>query len=233
MLDRWCLGVCTVFFFNDTATTEIYTLSLHDALPISLTPNARAADDYVRLFEGLFDVVDYFVVNVSCPNISDLRELQDKETLREILGRLQTLNRKKLHPKPVLLKVSPDLNELQLDEVIQLVAETGIAGVVAVNTTVSRNQLKTPEGRVRRIGRGGLSGKPLQNRALEIVRYLSEKSGRAFPIIGVGGIFTAEDAWQMLEAGADLVQVYTGFVYEGPFIAKRINKVVLKKLSVK
>ena len=199
----------------------------------TLTPNARAADDYVRLFEGLFDVVDYFVVNVSCPNISDLRELQDKEMLREILGRLQTLNRKKPYPKPVLLKVSPDLNALQLDEVIQLVSETGIAGVVAVNTTISREQLRSQEEHIRSIGKGGLSGKPLQNRALEVVRYLSEKSGKAFPIIGVGGIFTAEDALQMLEAGADLVQVYTGFIYEGPFIAKRINKAVLKKPGVK
>ena len=195
----------------------------------TLTPNTGAVDDYVRLYEGLFNVVDYFVVNVSCPNISDLRELQDKKALREILGSLQALNRKKPHPKPVLLKVSPDLNELQLDEVIQLVSETGIAGVVAVNTTISREQLKSQEERIRNVGKGGLSGKPLQNRALEVVRYLSEKSGKAFPIIGVGGIFTAEDALQMLEAGADLVQVYTGFIYEGPFIAKRINKAVLKE----
>ncbi len=199
----------------------------------TLTPNAGAADDYVRLFKGLFDVVDYFVVNVSCPNISDLRELQDKEVLREILGRLQTLNRKKPHPKPVLLKVSPDLNALQLDEVIQLVSETGIAGIVAVNTTIGRAQLKSQKERIRSTGKGGLSGKPLQNRALEVVRYLSEKSGKTFPIIGVGGIFTAEDALQMLDAGADLVQVYTGFIYEGPFIAKRINKAVLKKTGVK
>ncbi len=199
----------------------------------TLTPNAKASDDYVRLFEGLFDVVDYFVVNVSCPNISNLRELQDKDALREILDRLQALNRKKPHSKPVLLKVSPDLNNLQLDEVIQLVSETGIAGVVAVNTTISREQLKSQEERVRYIGKGGLSGKPLQNRALEVVRYLSEKSGKAFPIIGVGGIFTAEDALQMLAAGADLVQVYTGFIYEGPFIAKQINKAVLKKFGVK
>ncbi len=198
----------------------------------TLTPNTGAADDYVRLFEDLFDVVDYFVVNVSCPNISDLRELQDKEALREILVRLQTLNRKKPHSKPVLLKVSPDLNAFQLDEVIQLVSETGIAGVVAVNTTVGRDQLKTPEEHVRQIGRGGLSGKPLQKTAIEVVRYLSEKSGRTFPIIGVGGIFTAEDALKMLDAGADLVQVYTGFIYEGPFIAKRINKAILKKFGM-
>ena len=199
----------------------------------TLTPNTQAAVDYVRLFERLFDVADYFVVNVSCPNISDLRELQDKEALRKILDKLQALNRQKPQPKPVLLKVSPDLNFSQLDEVIQLVAETGIAGVVAVNTTVGRVQLNTSEKLVSQIGKGGLSGKPLQNRALEVVRYLSEKSGRAFPIIGVGGIFTPEDALQMLDAGATLVQVYTGFIYEGPFIARRMNRAVLKRMDRK
>ncbi len=195
----------------------------------TLTPNRQAAADYVRLFEKLFDVADYFVVNVSCPNISDLRELQDKKVLREILNRLQTVNRQKPHPKPILLKVSPDLNYSQLDEVVQLVSETGIAGVVAVNTTIGRPLLKTAKKEVQHVGGGGLSGKPLQNRAIEVVRYLSEKSGRAFPIIGVGGGFTPEDALKMLDAGADLVQVYTGFIYEGPFIARRINKAIAKK----
>ncbi len=195
----------------------------------TLTPNERAADDYLRLFDGLFDVADYFVVNVSCPNITDLHELQDKEALKDILQRLQAVNRKKPHPKPVLLKVSPDLNLHQLDEVIGLVKETGIAGVVAVNTTVGRNGLKSPENQTAAMGRGGLSGKPLRKRALEVVRYLSEKSGKAFPIIGTGGIFTPEDALEMLEAGADLVQVYTGFIYEGPFLANRINRAILKK----
>ncbi len=195
------------------------------------TPNDRAVEDYLRLFEGLYDVVDYFVVNVSCPNISDLRELQDQDALREILQRLQAANRKKPHPKPILLKLSPDLNNAQLDEVIQLVSETGIAGVVAVNTTVLRQGLITGKEEVETIGRGGLSGKPLQKRALEVVRYLAEKSGKAFPIIGVGGIFTPEDALQMLDAGADLVQVFTGFIYEGPLLAKRINRAVLKALK--
>jgi len=195
----------------------------------TLTPNENAADDYVRLFKGLFDVADYFVVNVSCPNISDLRELQDQDALREILVRIQSVNLKKDYPKPVLLKVSPDLNFSQLDEVIQLVKETQIAGVVAVNTSVGRNHLKTQKERVGTIGRGGLSGKPLQKRAREVVRYLSKNSGKAFPIIGVGGIFTPEDALQMLDAGADLVQVYTGFIYEGPMIARRINKAILER----
>jgi dihydroorotate dehydrogenase len=195
------------------------------------TPNAQAAEDYVKLFEGLFDVADYFVVNVSCPNITDLHELQDQQALREILQRLQTLNRKKPHSKPVLLKISPDLNHAQLDEVIALVRETGIAGVVAVNTTVSRSGLKTPEDKVQAIGRGGLSGKPLLQRALEVVRYLSEKSGKDFPIIGAGGIFTPEDALRMLDAGADLVQVFTGFIYEGPLMARRINRAILHRMK--
>ncbi len=195
----------------------------------TLTPNEQAADDYLRLFDGLFDVADYFVVNVSCPNITDLHELQDKEALKDILQRLQAVNRKKSHPKPVLLKVSPDLNFHQLDEVIELVKETGIAGVVAVNTTVSRTGLKSPKNQTAAMGRGGLSGKPLRKRALEVVRYLSEKSGKAFPIIGAGGIFTPQDALKMLEAGADLVQVYTGFIYEGPSLAKRINRAILQK----
>ncbi len=197
----------------------------------TLTPNARAAEDYLRLFEGLFDVADYFVVNVSCPNVTDLQDLQDKEALRDILLKLQAVNLRKPHPKPILLKVSPELNNLQLDDVINLVSETGIAGVVAVNTTITRPPLQTLGKRVLQIGRGGLSGKPLQLRALEVVRYLSEKSGRVFPIIGVGGIFTPEDALQMLDAGADLVQVYTGFIYEGPFIARRINRAVLKRMT--
>jgi dihydroorotate dehydrogenase len=197
----------------------------------TLTPNSRAAEDYVQLFETLFDVADYFVVNVSCPNISDLHELQDQQALKNILTQLQALNRQKPSPKPILLKVSPDLNFSQLDEVIALVKETNIAGVVAVNTTIGRSALQTPAGQLQTIGRGGLSGKPLQQRACEVVSYLSEKSEKAFPIIGVGGIFTSEDAWQMLQAGADLVQVYTGFIYEGPLIAHRINKMILRKMK--
>jgi len=193
------------------------------------TPNANAVEDYALLFKGLFDHVDYFVVNVSCPNISDLRELQNQDSLFEILSRLQKINQQKNNPKPILLKVSPDLNKQQLDEVIELVKNTQIAGVVAVNTTITRNLPGTPPEAVEAIGKGGLSGKPLQQRALEIVRYLSEKSGKAFPIIGVGGIFTPEDALAMLDAGADLIQVYTGFIYEGPFIAKRINRALLRK----
>jgi len=195
----------------------------------TLTPNSEAIEDYVLCFRQLFDFVDYFVVNVSCPNITDLHELQDQDSLMKILGKIQELNHTKAHPKPILLKVSPDLNNKQLDEVIEIVKRTKIDGVVATNTTISRQNLKTDDERIKKIANGGLSGKPITYRSTEVIRYLSEKSGKAFPIIGVGGIFTVEDALEKLHAGADLVQVYTGFIYEGPFIAKKINKALLKK----
>jgi dihydroorotate dehydrogenase len=193
----------------------------------TLTPNTEAVNDYVQVMEGLFDYVDYFVVNVSCPNITDLRELQDQEALLRILSNLREINKKKPNPKPILLKVSPDLNWSQLDEVIDLAKKRLIDGVVAVNTTITRQQLNTPEEEVKAIGNGGLSGAPLKKRATEVIRYLADKSGKAFPIIGVGGIETPEDAIEKLEAGADLLQVYTGFIYEGPFIAKKINKALV------
>ena len=195
----------------------------------TLTPNSEAINDYVLCFEELFDFVDYFVVNVSCPNITDLHELQDQDSLVKILGKIQEINHAKIQPKPVLLKVSPDLNNKQLDEVIEIVRLTGIDGVVATNTTISRQNLQTDDARIKEIANGGLSGKPISDRSTEVIRYLAEKSGKAFPIIGVGGIFTPEDAIEKLNAGADLVQVYTGFIYEGPFIAKKINKALIKK----
>ncbi len=194
----------------------------------SATPNEKAVDDYVTNFKGLFPVVDYFVVNVSCPNISDLHELQDQDALMNILNAIQEINLKKSHPKPVLLKVSPDLNEKQLDEVITIVKETGIQGVVATNTSITRHTLQKDLTKAKAIGNGGLSGLPIQKRSTEVIRYLSEKSNKAFPIIGVGGIFTPEDAIEKIKAGADLVQVYTGFIYEGPLIAKKINKAILR-----
>ncbi len=195
------------------------------------TPNDKAVEDYVTLFKGLFDYVDYFTVNVSCPNISDLRELQDQDSLTEILNRLQEINKKKPGPKPILLKLSPDLNNKQLDEVIEIIKNTGIDGVVAVNTTITRDNLKTPAEKIKKTGKGGLSGKPLKDRSTEVIEYLSEKSGKAFPIIGVGGIFSPEDALEKLNAGADLIQVFTGFVYEGPFIARKINKRLMKEIK--
>lgn len=195
------------------------------------TPNHLAIHDYEKTFEGLFDVVDYFVVNVSCPNISDLHELQDQEALTAILSRLQEMNQIKARRKPILLKVSPDLNEGQLDEVIEIVRQTKIDGVVATNTSITRHTINHEKDKAIAIGNGGLSGMPLRDRSTEVIRYLAQKSDKAFPIIGVGGIFTPEDALEKIKAGADLVQVYTGFIYEGPLIARRINKLLLKNLD--
>ncbi len=193
-----------------------------------VTPNEDAVGDYEKCFEALFEYVDYFVVNVSSPNTPGLRELQDKEPLTKLLLRVKELNSKKNKPKPILLKIAPDLTNEQLDDIILIVKETKIDGVVATNTTISREGLQTPDSRLKTCGAGGLSGKPLTNRSVEVVKYLSEKSNKAFPIIGVGGIHTGEDAIAMLKAGASLVQVYTGFIYEGPGIAKRICKALLE-----
>ncbi len=189
-----------------------------------VTSNEDAVRDYEICFHELFDYVDYFVVNVSSPNTPNLRALQEKEPLEKLLQHLIGLNKQKAKPKPVLLKIAPDLTDGQLDDIIEIVKNTGLDGVVATNTTISRADLNTPAKTIEEIGMGGLSGKPVKQRSTEVIRYLSEKSGKAFPIIGVGGIFTAEDAIEKLEAGADLVQIYTGFVYEGPAIASKINK---------
>ncbi len=189
-----------------------------------VTPNENATDDYVICFNALFDYVDYFVVNVSSPNTPNLRALQDKEPLTKLLLTLQKLNNKKPESKPILLKIAPDLTDEQLMDIIDIVKETKIEGVIATNTTISRDGLKSKNHKEV----GGLSGKPLTKRSTEVIRFLSEKSNKAFPIIGVGGIHSAEDALEKLEAGADLVQLYTGFVYEGPKLIKDINKAVLK-----
>jgi dihydroorotate dehydrogenase len=192
-----------------------------------ITSNEEAINDYVRCFNILFDHVDYFVVNVSSPNTPNLRALQDKEPLSFILTKLKSLNALKENPKPILLKIAPDLSNGQLDDIIDIVRTTKIDGIIATNTTVDRTALQTSQEKVRKMGAGGLSGKPLTKRALEVVNYLSERSGKAFPIIGVGGIHSPEDAKQMLDAGASLVQIYTGFIYEGPGLIKRINKALL------
>lgn len=194
----------------------------------TLTPNDLAIDDYCRCFSELFNLVDYFVVNVSCPNIADLAKLQDKDELIALLNAVQKINHSKPIKKPVLLKIAPDLNKGQLDEVIEIVFETGIDGIIATNTSTLRNDLSTPAERVEEIGNGGLSGKPLRDTSTQVIKYLYEKSEGKIPIIGVGGIMTAEDALEKLRAGASLVQVYTGFVYSGPAIARKINKALLR-----
>ena len=177
----------------------------------------------------LKDYVDYFVVNVSSPNTPGLRELQDKEPLTKLLKRLQEINRDKFKPKPILLKIAPDLTNSQLDDIIQIIDETGLEGVVATNTTINRDNLITPNEDVKNIGNGGLSGKPLKDRSTEVIKYLSEKSNKSFSIIGVGGISSASDAIEKLNAGADLIQIYTGFIYEGPSLVKNINQGLIKQ----
>jgi dihydroorotate dehydrogenase len=191
------------------------------------TPNEDALSDYIKCFDRLFDVVDYFVVNVSSPNTPGLRALQEKEPLMQLLNTLQQRNSKNNISRPILLKIAPDLTNEQLDDIVEIVMTTGIAGVIATNTTIDRSTLQSPE--PLRSEMGGLSGKPLTNRSVEVVRYLSTKSNDAFPIIGVGGIHSPKDAQAMLDAGASLVQLYTGFIYEGPGLIKRICKELVKK----
>ena len=190
-----------------------------------ITPNENAVDDYMICFNALFEHVDYFVVNVSSPNTPNLRELQDKEPLTKLLNTLQQENLKRTAPKPVLLKIAPDLTDSQLLDIIDIIQDTGIAGVIATNTTIAREGLTSPD----KDEMGGLSGKPLTKRATEVISFLSEKSNKAFPIIGVGGIMTPEDALEKLEAGASLVQLYTGFIYEGPQLVKKINQAILER----
>ncbi|MFN3136675.1 MAG: quinone-dependent dihydroorotate dehydrogenase [Allomuricauda sp.] len=199
-----------------------------------VTPNDEALKDYLICFEALFEHVDYFVVNVSSPNTPGLRELQDKEPLTKLLKKLKNQNKKlaKSHQKkekPILLKIAPDLTDDQLLDIIEIVADTKIDGVIATNTTIARQNLKSHLTLTEEMG--GLSGKPLTNRSTEVIRFLSENSRKAFPIIGVGGIHAPEDALEKLEAGADLVQLYTGFIYEGPALIKKINKAILEKMA--
>ncbi|HET8754273.1 MAG TPA: quinone-dependent dihydroorotate dehydrogenase, partial [Salinimicrobium sp.] len=189
------------------------------------TPNDAAVDDYLICFDALFDFVNYFVVNVSSPNTPNLRELQEKEPLKKLLLRLQENNRKRAFSKPILLKIAPDLTDSQLLDIIEIVDETKISGIIATNTTISHDGLTSEE----KIETGGLSGKPLRKRATEVIRFLNEKSNAAFPIIGVGGIHSAEDALEKLDAGASLVQLYTGFIYEGPDLIKQINQKILER----
>jgi len=192
-----------------------------------ITPNEEAINDYEKCFETLFNYVDYFVVNVSSPNTPNLRALQDKEPLTKLLTRIKQLNSLKKNPKPILLKIAPDLTNEQLNDIIGIVKETKIDGIVATNTTIDRSVLKTPKDETEKMGAGGISGKPLLKRSLEVVKYLSDKSNKSIPVIGVGGIHSPEDAIAMLNAGASLVQIYTGFIYEGPGLVKKINNKLL------
>jgi dihydroorotate dehydrogenase len=189
-----------------------------------ITPNQLATNDYLTCYEALYEYVDYFVVNVSSPNTPNLRELQEKEPLKELLNALQVANNKKPKQKPILLKIAPDLTESQLLDIIEIVNETKIAGVIATNTTISREGLRSNN----QIEMGGLSGKPLTKKATEVIRFLSEKSNKSFPIIGVGGIHSPEDAIEKLEAGATLIQLYTGFIYQGPHLVNAINKEIIR-----
>ena len=185
-------------------------------------------NDYEECFKGLHPYVDYFVLNVSCPNVGSHEKLNDKEYLLELISAIQNLNLLEPTQKPILLKIAPDLNNNQLDEIIEIVAETKIDGIIASNTSTSRSGLKASKKHLQEIGNGGLSGLPIKEKSTRVIKYLKDTSNKAFPIIGVGGIHSAEDALEKIEAGADLVQIYTGFIYEGPGLIKQINKALLK-----
>ncbi len=194
----------------------------------SQTANENAATDYEICFEKLYGYADYFVINVSCPNISNLTELQDVRHLEVILERLLKIRKEKKVYKPVLLKISPDLDNKEIDDIIKICENNGIDGIVATNTTIRREGLRTGKEKIEKIGSGGLSGKPLKDKSTQIIRYINEKTKGKIPVIGVGGIMSPGDAIEKIEAGAVLVQLYTGFIYEGPFLAKQINKAILE-----
>jgi len=187
--------------------------------------------DYLTCFNALHPYVDYFVLNVSCPNVDSHAKLNDKDYLEELMGAVQKANKTFATQKPILLKIAPDLNESQLDEIVALVIETKLDGVIASNTSTDRKSLTITEERSQEIGNGGLSGQPIKDKSTAVIRYLSQKSNKAFPIIGVGGIHSAEDALEKINAGADLIQIYTGFIYEGPRLIKNINKAILSQTA--
>jgi dihydroorotate dehydrogenase len=194
----------------------------------TLTPNASASDDYAFCFEKLYDVVDYFAINVSCPNIEGMEKLQDIDALRRILGRIMEIRRQKATYRPVFLKISPDLTFRYIDEVLALGKELGLDGIIATNTTTSREGLSEDPDKLLKTGSGGLSGRPLAKRSLDIVRYICNHSGDRIPVIAVGGILSIEDALDMIRAGASMLQVYTGLIYEGPFLVRKINRALAK-----
>jgi dihydroorotate dehydrogenase len=193
------------------------------------TPNEKANDDYIKVFKELYPYVDYFAVNVSSPNTENLRALQDKEPLMKLLGELKRLNIELQRPKPILLKIAPDLSNDQLDDIVEIALSLPLDGIIATNTTISRQGLITSPEVVSEIGAGGLSGKPLTKRSTEVIRYLNQKLGGLIPIIGVGGIHSTEDALEKLAAGASLIQLYTGFIYEGASLIADINNELIKR----
>ena len=195
----------------------------------STTSNENADADYIQNFETLHQYVDYFVLNVSCPNVSNFTKLQDVEFLKKLIPQLKKINSIKTKKKPILIKISPDLNRDQLDETIDLILSENLDGIIATNTTTTRENLKTNKSKIEEIGNGGLSGEPLKNKSTEVIRYISKKTNGNLPIIGVGGIMNSKDALDKIEAGADLIQLYTGFIYEGPSIVKKINQYLSKK----
>ncbi len=185
--------------------------------------------DYLECFNALHPYVDYFVLNVSCPNVGSHAKLNDKDYLEELIGAVQKANNTFKKQKPILLKIAPDLNTIQLDEIVALVTSTNLDGVIASNTSVNRSGLKATQAQLDAIGNGGLSGQPIKDKSTQVIKYLADKSNKAFPIIGVGGIHSAQDALDKINAGASLVQVYTGFIYEGPSLVKAINKLILER----
>ncbi|HBH22439.1 MAG TPA: dihydroorotate dehydrogenase (quinone) [Cytophagales bacterium] len=197
-----------------------------------ITPNEEATNDYIKCFNALYDYVDYFVVNVSSPNTPNLRALQEKGPLKKLLMSLKGQNNLKPITKPILLKIAPDLTDEQLDDIIEIVESTKIDGVIATNTTISRDGLVTDREKVKKIGHGGLSGKPVKDLSNHVIKYLKSNSRTKFPVIGVGGIHTADDAIEKIEAGADLLQVYTGFVYNGPTFVKDLNEALISRAMV-
>ena len=184
--------------------------------------------DYLECFNALHPYVDYFVLNVSCPNVGSHEKLNDKDYLEELISAVQKANKTFEKQKPILLKIAPDLNNDQLDEIVELVAATKLDGVIASNTSTNRTGLKASNRQLEAIGNGGLSGQPIKDKSTRVIKYLADKSNKSFPIIGVGGIHSANDAFEKINAGADLVQIYTGFIYEGPRLIKSINKAILK-----
>lgn len=196
----------------------------------SSTPNSNAVSDYVSCFNMIYEHVDYIAVNLSCPNVHNLSDLQNPDSVKLIIESLVKEREKYSSRKPILLKISPDLSHVQLSQTIDAAEAAGVDGYIATNTTTGRNNLKTKKSEIEKIGKGGLSGEPLRDISTEVIRFINQKLNGKKPIIGVGGIFTPMDALEKLEAGASLVQVYTGFIYEGPFIVKRINKLLIDKM---